>query len=160
MLSEKNIEEILYKCFRGSGYRLTEGRRAILRHVLMESTHFDAELLYSKLRASGSEASRATVYRTLPILRSCGVLKETRRTQKGVEYEVVYHRPHHDHMRCLNCGKIIEFYSPEIEKLQDRICRNFGFKQTDHRLTITGYCKNCENRSTGKRLKHSKRDKA
>ena len=149
-LPEKKAEGLCEGYLHDQGLRLTEGRRMILCEVLKKNQHFEAEELYEKLKEKGVRTSRATVYRTLPLLQTCGIIQETRRTEKGVEYEVVYGHEHHDHLRCLGCGRIIEFTSPEIEKLQKKVCRKLGFKQTGHHHEITGYCRKCSGKGQGK----------
>ncbi len=146
-LRAKQEDATIERCLYDRGLRLTEGRRMIIREVMGEHEHFGAENLYEKFREKGLRTSRATVYRTLPLLQACGIIQETRRTEKGAEYEVIYGREHHDHLRCLGCGRIIEFKSPEIEKLQKQICRKLGFEQTGHRHEIIGYCNRCQRKA-------------
>jgi len=63
-----------------------------------------------------------------------------------VLYEKSYNKKHHDHLVCINCGKIIEFYNEDVERLQDEICRKYQFVATEHRLGIKGYCKECQDK--------------
>jgi hypothetical protein len=59
------------------------------------------------------------------------------------QYEVIFGRHHHDHMICLDCGRIVEFESRDIERLQEEICRRKGFKMTGHMHQIRGRCAAC-----------------
>jgi Fur family ferric uptake transcriptional regulator len=82
---------------------------------------------------------RTTVYRTLKLLREAGLASEL---QVGGEtrFERDYKREHHDHLICEECGEIIEFSSPEIERLQEEIARKLGFVIKGHRHQIYGLC--------------------
>jgi Fur family ferric uptake transcriptional regulator len=143
-LPKKKANGLFESYLHDRGLRLTGRRRMILHQVLSEQEHFEAEELYEKCREKASHASRATVYRTLRILQSCGIIQETKRTDRGVEYEVIYGREHHDHLFCLGCGRIIEFTCPAIEVLQKQVCQKQGFEQTGHHHEITGYCSQCQ----------------
>nr|AUN37207.1 ferric uptake regulation protein FUR [uncultured bacterium] len=59
-------------------------------------------------------------------------------------YEHHYNHEHHDHMICTECGRVIEFFSAEIEALQDQMAVNFGFKPTHHSLRMWGLCSDCQ----------------
>lgn len=125
----------------------TRQRERILQEVVSCHDHFDADELYERLRAKGVEVSRATVYRTLPHLEACGVLREIFRCKKRAEYE--YISGHHDHMLCVRCGRFIEFTEDRIERLQQEVCRKHGFKALEHRMGIKGICKECQRASSG-----------
>jgi Fur family ferric uptake transcriptional regulator len=148
-ITKKDLNKVMEACFRKPGMRMTVEREEILREVIKKRDHFDAEHLYEELRRKGIRTSRATVYRTLPLLASCGIIREEKRTAEGVEYEVTYGREHHDHLRCLGCGRIIEFTCPAIEVLQKQVCQKQGFEQTGHHHEITGYCKRCQRKLRG-----------
>ncbi len=125
------------------GMRRTAQRRAVLRAVLRRVGHYDADQLYEDLRGEGEHVSRATVYRTLGHLRECGVVKEALQCRGRASYETVHGAEHHDHMLCVECGKVIEFCDERIEELQQRICRRHGFRALEHRMGIRGVCREC-----------------
>jgi len=128
---------------RRKGLRFTRQRRSILEMVLRRGGHFDAENLHRELAGAGSDVSLATIYRTLSLLQEAGVLKEVLQSRDRAHYEVIYGHAHHDHMICVECGKVIEFCDERIEDLQRRICREYGFQTIDHRLGIRGICSEC-----------------
>lgn len=128
---------------RNHGQRLTNGRNAVFNKILSYTGHFDPDSLYLQLRQAGSKVSRASVYRTLNLLNKSGFISIVRKTEKGTIYERAYGTKHHDHMHCTECGKVIEFYSEELEKLQEKICKKQGFKGESHTLEIRGYCAQC-----------------
>ncbi len=125
------------------GLRYTAQRRLVTDATLRREGHYDADDLYEGLRAAGSEVSRATVYRTLGLLRDSGLIKEVLQCRGRASYEAVYGLEHHDHMLCVECGKVIEFRDDRIEELQRRICRRHGFRALEHRMGIRGICKQC-----------------
>jgi Fur family ferric uptake transcriptional regulator len=137
------IGERARQYFRKNGLKLTQGRTTILESVDACEGHFDADELYDILKRAGAKVSRATVYRTLPLLVKTGVIKETVRSGDRSRYEHSFGHSHHDHLECISCGKIVEFKVDEIERLQDRLCRRNGFKAVDHQLFIRGYCSAC-----------------
>lgn len=123
--------------------RLTTERKGILEAIFSLHGHFDIEVLYRHLEGMGWSISRATIYRTLPLLIESGLVKEVGKSQNRSHYEHVFGHAHHDHLLCIECGKVIEFKDDEIERLQSEICKRFGFKPLEHRLALMGYCKEC-----------------
>jgi Fur family ferric uptake transcriptional regulator len=137
-------EDIFRKLLEERGWRLTKQRHAILQKAFSCKGHFDPESLYLAMREKGMKASRASVYRTLNLLCECGLVEKVGKTEQGTIYEQSVGRKHHDHMVCINCGKIIEFYSEILEKLQEELCRERYFKGKSHTLEIRGYCRHCQ----------------
>ncbi len=135
--------EIFKRFLEEKGQRLTKERSVILREAFACEGHFDPETLYADMKRRGMKASRASVYRTLSLLCECGLVEKVSKTEHGTIYEQRHGRQHHDHMVCLSCGKVIEFYSEHLEKLQDAICREKNFTGKSHTLEIRGYCGVC-----------------
>ena len=125
------------------GRRRTEGRQEILTAINEIEGHFDSQALYDRLKDKGSRISRASVYRTIPILVESGIIAQVEKTEKHAHYEKVIGKAHHDHLICLGCGKKIEVYSPTLEMLQEELCQREGFKGVRHILEIMGYCRDC-----------------
>ena len=123
--------------------KFTPERRQILTVVFSLHGHFDVDSLYEVLRRQDRRISRATIYRTLPLLIKSGLVRETMRCQGRISYEHVFGHQHHDHLLCVKCGKVIEFHSDRLENLQNRICQKYKFKPLEHRLGIRGYCQKC-----------------
>lgn len=113
--------------------------------------HFDIEELYDKVREKYHYISKATIYRMLPYLINSGIIREVLRCQNRPKYERDFGMPHHDHLICIKCGRVIEFKVDKIEELQDKVCREYGFKPIEHRLGIRGYCKSCLAKMKAKR---------
>jgi len=124
---------------RSKGLKFTPQRSFILEGIFSFRGHFNVDQLYEKLR----RISRATIYRTLSLLVKSGLIEETFRCQDKTSYEYIFGREHHDHLLCIKCGKIIEFREDKIEKLQEEVCKRYGFTPIEHRLGIKGYCEEC-----------------
>lgn len=123
--------------------RLTKERREIIQEILNQNSHFSPEKLFIDLKNKGSKVSRASVYRTINILLDAGVIEQVEKNEESSHYEFTLGKKHHDHLICLNCGKIIEFYSPSLEVLQREICSKHEFIPQKHTLEIYGKCKKC-----------------
>ncbi len=125
--------------------RLTQERQSVLDVVLSREGHFDADSLlqFVRQRREGKRVSRATLYRTLEHLRAAGLVKMHRFGPGQALYEHVYNRLHHDHMVCDSCGRVVEFVSDEIERLQEDVCREHGFRPGNHVMQIFGICAEC-----------------
>ncbi len=124
-----------------AGLRCTRQREAIVRMLLETTGHFSADDLHQELMEKGKEVSRSTVYRTVSRLQDSGLISEVFHSEGRAHYEKA--DSHHDHLLCLQCGKVMEFCEEDIERLQRQVCERFGFQPYDHRLRITGLCQEC-----------------
>jgi Fur family ferric uptake transcriptional regulator len=125
------------------GLKLTKEREAVLREIFSIHGHFEPEHLYLIIKGSGNKASRASVYRTLNLLVESGLVERISRTDKGSVYEHTYGHRHHDHMICTECNGVIEFYSENLEEIQNTICSKYDFSGKNHTLEIRGTCRTC-----------------
>ncbi|WP_148152877.1 transcriptional repressor [Ciceribacter azotifigens] len=119
------------------GMRMTEQRRVIARILEESDDHPDVEELYRRSSAVDSRISISTVYRTVKLFEDAGIIARHDFRDGRSRYETVPEE-HHDHLIDLKTGKVIEFHSPEIEALQERIAREYGFRLVDHRLELYG----------------------
>ena len=126
------------------GLRLTSARRAILDAVLERAGHFPIEDLVADLRKRGIRGSKATVYRTLPLLTEAGILQQAVVTGDTRSYEAAVGREHHDHLVCLGCGKVVEFEFEAFEILQREIAARHGFRLEGHHHQLVGRCAECQ----------------
>ena len=121
--------------------RLTSQRQAIIESVFSTQQHFTAEQLLEWSRARDKSVSRATVYRTLPLLTESGLLREMDFGKDYKFYDPNYaEHPNHNHIICQDCDKIVEFDSDKIEKIENEITHRLGFSVKSHRLQITATC--------------------
>jgi Fur family ferric uptake transcriptional regulator len=124
--------------------KYTPERKVILKEVFSLSHHFEADELFFKLRKrKGQRISRATVYRTLPLLEESGLIRRVVFIDKHTHYELVYGNMHHEHLICIKCGNVIEFYNKALEDSLEEVAREHSFQPIGHKLEITGYCKKC-----------------
>ena len=141
----------LFSGYLGSKKRkMTRERRLILDAIEATEGHFGADDLYLNLRGRDSRVSRATVYRALEHLVGSGLVQKvyvSDHAQRKALYEHVHGREHHEHMRCIACGRIIEFTDEVLEKQQEKICRRLGFKPVRHSLRIEGICPSCQGKT-------------
>ena len=132
-----------------SGLRKTSQRNLILEIFLQTEEHLSSEDLYWLVQKKDDTIGQTTVYRTLKLLTEAGLAREVRLGDGRTYYEHHYQHEHHDHMICMQCGKVIEFYSAELEAMQDSMAEKFNFKPTHHSLRILGYCENCQQEENG-----------
>ena len=126
------------------GKRITPQRRVIVETVFSHHDHFDADELIEHLREliAQRKVSRPTVYRTLSELVEAGMLRKMVLGGRSV-YEHDYGYPSHDHLHCQICNKLIEFHSPELERIRDEVAKEHDFQVSGHRMFVTGYCPDC-----------------
>lgn len=141
---KSNYHDKFRKYLKNKNLKFTPERKHILDTAFSLHQHFDIKELYRKMRRNHKNTSRATLYRTLPLLVDSGLIRETPCSQNRTSYEHIFGHNHHDHLLCIGCGKIIEFSESNIEKLQEAVCRRYSFQPMDHRLGIKGYCKKCQ----------------
>ena len=119
------------------GMRMTDQRRIIAR-VLSDSTdHPDVEEVYRRASALDARISIATVYRTVRLFEEAGILERHDFRDGRARYELVS-EGHHDHLINLETGEVLEFQSQDIERLQDEIAKELGFRLVDHRMELYG----------------------
>src|SRR2546428_10591772 len=121
--------------------RLTSQRQAIIDSVFATDQHFTAEQLLEWSRQHDKCVSRATVYRTLPLLTESGLVHEMDFGKDYKYYDPNYaDHPNHNHIICQDCDKIVEFESEKIEKLENEISHKLGFELKMQRLQISARC--------------------
>ena len=136
-------QQIFLKHIQKQGLKRTGQRDLILDVFLRTEGHVSGEDLYQLVRQEDATVGQTTVYRTLRLLTDCGLAREVRFGDGRAHYEHNYKHEHHDHMICSNCGKIIEFYSPELEAIQDAMAAKHKFQLTEHLLRMIGVCADC-----------------
>lgn len=128
-----------------NGLKYTKQRELILKFLYEHDGHFTPEELNAQLKKIYSQENIgiATIYRTLTLLEESGIVTSISFGTQGKKYEFGL-KKHHDHLVCVQCGKIVEFYDETIEKKQLEIAKNFEFEMTDHIMKIIGICKSCQ----------------
>lgn len=117
----------------------TAQRKELFYIVMAEKSHFSVDQLAEKTKG---KIGVATLYRFLRLMVDAHLIHEYHFGEKTL-FEPVDGNNHHDHIICEQCGTIEEFYSPEIEKIQEQIIVAKGFTLTSHRHELYGLCKKC-----------------
>lgn len=119
------------------GLRMTDQRRTIARILSLSTDHPDAEELHRRANVVDKSISLATVYRTVKLFEEAGIIESHDFGDGRARYEQVPDE-HHDHLIDVKSGQVIEFQNEEIERLQEEIARQLGYKLVDHRLELYG----------------------
>ena len=138
LMSDKDTEitTIEELCVR-EGMRMTEQRRIVARVLSQADDHPDVEEVYRRAAKIDEHISLSTVYRTVRLFEEAGIIERHDFRDGRARYEEVG-KEHHDHLIDLESGDVIEFRNDQIEKLQDMIARELGYKLIDHRLELYG----------------------
>lgn len=152
-MTDADILERFTEFAAGHGLRMTKQREAIVHAAFSTTEHYTAEDLLVMARAIDTSVSRATVYRTLPILVESGLLKEMDfgRDQKYYDPNFIDH-PDHNHLICIDCDKIVEFEDPRLEEIQNRVAFGMGFLPTMRHTHIEARCNQFKRLGTCKNL--------
>lgn len=149
---------------RRKGLRRTTQRDVIVRAVFSKDEHFTAEELFDRVRKTDADTSRATVYRTLGLLVEANLLQEIDLGDNQTTYDPNFlDKPSHNHLVCIDCGRVVEFEDVNLDILNDCVTRRLGFKPLRQSIKIEANCEQlrlrgrCPNliasRLTGKRLR-------
>jgi len=136
--------DVLEKYISVNNLKITKQRRTVLKIFLESKDHVSVEELYNTVLKTEPKIGLATVYRTLALLTKSGLALEMDFGDGQKRYESSYRSLHHDHMVCTECGKILEFNHPLIEKYQEEVAKQKNFKITSHKLDLFGLCKDCK----------------
>jgi Fur family transcriptional regulator, ferric uptake regulator len=149
---DPEIRTRIYGFLAQKGLRKTAQRDAIIEAAFSTEQHYTAEDLLAMSKAIEKSVSRATVYRTLPLLVECGVLREMDFGKDQRYYDPNFNQhPQHNHVICVDCDRIVEFEDKNIETLENCITKRLGFspaskivriEATCDQLKLSGVCKN------------------
>lgn len=146
-----NIDEL-----KNTGLKATLPRLKILEIFQAgKQRHMTAEDVFRVLLEERSDIGLATVYRVLTQFEQAGLLNRSNFESGKAVYEINEGK-HHDHLVCLDCGKVEEFYDPEIEKRQQAVAQLKGFAISEHALSIYANCtkQDCPNRLAAPNRNH------
>lgn len=131
------------KFLEGKDLRLTDARAAIVEAAMARSGHYPIEELIADLKQRGIRGSKATVYRTLPLLAEAGILQPAILAGDAKSYETTFGLEHHDHLICTRCHKVVEFGFEAFEILQREVAGKYGFRLEGHHHELVGTCPEC-----------------
>ena len=131
-----DTKSISFRC-EDQGLRMTDQRRTIATILDSVIDHPDVEELYGRINKVDKSISLATVYRTVKLFEELGILEKLEFGDGRARYEDA-DREHHDHLINVQNGEVIEFVNSDIEKLQEKIAQELGFKLLGHKLELYG----------------------
>jgi len=126
------------------GLKTTRQRSTIISTFFRLRGHISVEELLNEVKKANPRIGYATVYRTLHLLVESNLVEERRFGDGRARYEGHSDVEHHDHMICLECGEIFEFFNPRLEALQEKLAEENNFKIYRHRLELYGACQDLE----------------
>lgn len=150
------------------GLRKTSQRDNIVDVIFSSDEHFTPEQLFERLRISGTSPSRATVYRTLSLLLEASLIHEIELGDGQKTYDPNFlEHPNHNHLICIDCGKVLEFEDKHLDLINDCLTRRLGYRPIRQSLRIEAACERLRNggscpdliqaRIKGKRLPNRKK---
>ena len=143
------VRQKVYEHLARKGMRRTVQRDALIEAAFSSQDHFTAETLLARARQLESTVSRATVYRTLPLLVASGALREIELGKDEAYYDPNFNeRPHHNHLICLDCQRIVEFEDEHMEILENCISHRLGFSPASKMTRIEASCDELRSRGT------------
>ncbi|MBN1520203.1 MAG: transcriptional repressor [Spirochaetales bacterium] len=134
---------VLERYLKERGLKMTAARETVLEAFLGLETHVTVDDILEAARALDPGIGQATVFRTMKLFADAGLAREACRDDGGRQYEHAWRHAHHDHLTCVDCGKVVEFVDPAIEKAQEAVYRRYGFTSSGHRLELFGRCPDC-----------------
>ena len=137
-------KNLLSNALKKEGLRHTIQRQAVWDEIKSNDDHRDAEQIYSALRKNNLNVSRATVYRTIDVLYKNNLIRKIELGDSPSKYENKVNSDHHDHIICVQCGRIDEFVDDKIESQQDKIIDKLGLKMIRHIHQLFVLCKDCQ----------------
>jgi len=135
------------------GLKATKQREEILNIFLHSSGHKNIAQIYAQVVKTNPKIGYITVYRTLKLLTRLGLAVQRKFADGETRYEPTAGGSHHDHLICLDCGRIVEFEDEALEALQDGIAKRYRFKTFHHRMELYGICKDCAQKEGSRRRK-------
>jgi len=138
---DTDLRQRVYDYIEKKGLRKTVQREAIIQAAFSTVEHYTAEELIAISQRIEPSVSRATVYRTLPLLVESGLLREIDLGKDHKTYDPNFvNRPHHNHLICVDCQKVVEFEDHYMETLEECISKRLGFTPFSKSVRIEATC--------------------
>lgn len=148
----REAEGILHRHIKRVGLKHTAQRDTILRTFLETREHLSTEELHRLVKQKDSKIGFTTVYRTLKLLAECGLASVVSFHDGIARFEHQYNRRSHHHMVCTGCGSSVEFFSPEVDNLEQEIGRKHHYSTTRHTFQIYGLCEECRKKNSNRKV--------
>jgi Fur family transcriptional regulator, ferric uptake regulator len=140
----KSELQVFREYIRQRNLRRTQEREDILEEIFAIHGHFDVDELHLRLKDKRAKVSKASIYRALPLFIDCGLVREVDFNDGHWHYEHIYGHAHHNHLRCLGCGEVLEFEEPRLRLVEEYLAREYGYQIKGHQLQVDGYCAICQ----------------
>ena len=140
-MKHQQASDIFREFLKSEKNRITPERFEVLDAALDYEGHFGADDLYILMKNQNSRVSRATVYKTLELLVQCDLLSKRNFGDNISRYESSFKRQNHDHLICMDCGRIVEFVNAKIKNLPEEISNSLGFDVESYSFNIFARCK-------------------
>ena len=131
-MNKQSIHKKFINALKSEDIKLTPQRQAIFSNIMESDGHRECDDISNSLTKNGVSVSKATIYRTLDILVKYDLIRKLVIGDGKAKYEAKIGKPHHDHMICIETGKIIEFDNDEIERLQEEEAKKRGYEVIKH----------------------------
>src|ERR1700746_1292644 len=148
----REAQEILHRHLKRVGLKHTEQRDTILHTFLETRDHLSTDELHRLVKKKDPKIGYTTVYRTLKLLAESCLASEGEFHDGIARYEQQYNRRSNHHMVCTDCGSSVEFFSNEVERLEQDIGRKYHYLTTRHTFQIYGVCEDCRKKNGSRRL--------
>lgn len=125
---------------------VTQQREAVAAALFFTADHLSVSDIERVLAKDDEHVGKATVYRTLELLLRAGLVQEHDFGEGFKRYEPLVAQHHHEHLICVGCGRVVEFSSERLERMNQLIAEEHGFRHHHHRLEIYGVCRECQRR--------------
>jgi len=123
--------------------RLTPQRQWVFDCICHQPHHLDADSIYHLAKDAGHTISLATIYRSLAYLKDCGLIEEHKLGKDHSHFEPAETRPHY-HFTCQQCGRVIEFELPAVQREVQKLAGKEGHSVTSIQLLVNGICHDCK----------------
>lgn len=138
--------DVFRRYLRDHNLPVTQQREAVAEVVFFASEHLSVDDIERVLHQRDQHVGKATIYRTLDLMLTCGLIKEHDFGEGFKRYEPITSRTQHGHMICLSCGRVEEFMHDRLDRMVALIAEERFFQNQSHRLEIHGYCRDCQQR--------------
>ena len=148
--SLRDAQDLFNTHLKKVGLKHTAQRDTILRTFLETREHLSTDELHRLVKKRDPKIGFTTVYRTLKLLAECGLASAVAFHDGIARFEHQHNRRSHHHMVCTDCGGSVEFFSPEVDKIEQEIGRKFHYETRRHTFQIYGVCEECRQKTPRK----------